>query len=72
MIASAVIGGTALSGGSGSVPGAVLGALLIAVIRNGLALHGDRISAYWSVAVTGVVIIAAVAIDSFIKRRQLR
>jgi ribose transport system permease protein len=67
VIASAIIGGTQLSGGAGSIPGAVLGALIIAVIRNGLVLIG--LSAYWSTVATGVVIILAVAIDYFIKRR---
>jgi ribose transport system permease protein len=67
VIASAIIGGTQLSGGSGSIPGAVLGALIIAVIRNGLVLIG--LSAYWSTVATGAVIILAVAIDYFIKRR---
>jgi ribose transport system permease protein len=67
VIASAIIGGTALTGGSGSIPGGILGALIIAMIRNGLVLIG--LSAYWSTAATGVVIIAAVAIDYFVKRR---
>jgi ribose transport system permease protein len=70
VIASAIIGGTALSGGSGSIAGGILGALVIAVIRNGLVLRG--LSAYWGITVTGLVIILAVTIDSFIKRRQLR
>jgi ribose transport system permease protein len=67
VIASTIIGGTALTGGSGPVPGALLGALIIAVIRNGLVLLG--FSAYWGLVATGAVIIAAVAIDYFIKRR---
>jgi ribose transport system permease protein len=67
VIASVIIGGTALSGGQGSVPGAILGALIIAVIRNGLVLLGA--SAYAGTAVTGAVIILAVAIDSLVKRR---
>jgi ribose transport system permease protein len=67
VIASVIIGGTALSGGHGSVPGAILGALIIAVIRNGLVLLGA--STYAGTAVTGAVIILAVAIDSFVKRR---
>jgi ribose transport system permease protein len=67
VIASTIIGGTALSGGSGSILGAILGALIIAVIRNGLVLLG--LSAYWGLAATGAVIIAAVALDYFIKRR---
>lgn len=67
VIASVVIGGTALSGGQGSVPGAILGALIIAVIRNGLVLLGAP--TYAGTAVTGAVIILAVAIDSLVKRR---
>ncbi len=70
VIASVIIGGTALSGGHGSVPGAILGALIIAVIRNGLVLLGA--STYAGTAVTGAVIILAVAIDSFVKRRALQ
>ena len=69
VIASAIIGGTALSGGSGSVIGAMVGALLIAVIRNGIVLLG--ITAYWSSIVTGAIIIAAVAID-YVSRQVKR
>lgn len=67
VIASAIIGGTPLSGGSGSVAGGILGALLIAVIRNGLVLL--EFSAYWGTVVTGVVIIAAVAIGGLVKKQ---
>ena len=68
VIASAIIGGTALAGGSGSVIGGILGALLIAVIRNGLVLL--EFSAYWAAVVTGVVIISAVAIGGLVKKIQ--
>ncbi len=67
VIASVIIGGTALSGGRGSVPGAILGALIIAVIGNGLVLLNAP--SYAATAITGVVIILAVAIDAFVKRR---
>ena len=67
VIASVIIGGTALSGGKGSVPGAILGALIIAVIRNGLALLSAP--TYAATSVTGAVIILAVAIDAFVKRK---
>jgi ribose transport system permease protein len=67
VIASAIIGGTALTGGSGSVAGGILGALLIAVIRNGLVLL--ELSAYWGTVVTGIVIIAAVAIGGLVKKQ---
>jgi ribose/xylose/arabinose/galactoside ABC-type transport system permease subunit len=69
VIAAVIIGGTALSGGQGSVPGAIFGALIIHVIRNGLVLLGAPQNT--DIAVTGGVIILAVAIDSFVKRRTL-
>ena len=70
VIASAIIGGTALRGGSGSVTGAILGALIIAVIQNGLLLLGAPANA--NIAVTGAVIILAVALDALVKRRSAR
>ncbi len=68
VIAATIIGGTALSGGSGSVLGAILGALIIALIQNGLALLA--VPPAWSTAVTGIVIIVAVTLDYLIKRRS--
>jgi ribose transport system permease protein len=67
VIASAIVGGTALVGGSGTMPGAVLGSLIIAVITNGLLLLG--VNQFWSVFASGAVIIVAVAVDYLIKRR---
>jgi ribose transport system permease protein len=67
VIASAIVGGTALTGGSGTMPGAILGSLIIAVISNGLLLLG--VNQFWSVFASGAVIIVAVAIDYLIKRR---
>jgi ribose transport system permease protein len=66
VIAAAIIGGTALSGGKGTVIGGLIGALLISVIRNGIVQLG--IGAYWTGVITGSVIIAAVALDPLIKR----
>ena len=66
VIAAAIIGGTSLSGGSGSVAGAVLGALLISVIRNGLIQL--EVKAYWSTLITGAVLLAAVGISAAIRR----
>ena len=67
VIAATIIGGTALTGGSGSVLGAVLGAFIIAVIQNGLALL--QVEPNWAIVVTGIVIIVAVTLDYLIKRR---
>jgi ribose transport system permease protein len=68
VIAAAIIGGTSLGGGAGTVLGAFIGALMIAVINNGLVLLGVTI--YWTGVATGGVIVAAVALDYFIKRRR--
>lgn len=67
VIAAAIVGGAALSGGSGTMPGAIIGALIIATISNGLLLLG--VNQFWSVVASGAVIIAAVALDYVIKRR---
>lgn len=70
VIAAAIVGGTSLAGGAGSIAGALLGALLLGVIQSGLVTLG--VSSNWSVLVTGAVIVAAVALDYFVKRRRRR
>lgn len=69
VIAAAIIGGTSLAGGSGTILGALLGALLIAAINSGLVYFS--IPNTWSPVVTGGVIVLAVAVDSFLRRRHL-
>jgi len=61
VIAAVVIGGTSLSGGSGSIIGTLVGALLIGVINNGMNLLG--ISPYFQLVVKGILIIGAVLLD---------
>jgi ribose transport system permease protein len=68
VIAAAIIGGTAISGGSGSVVGAFMGALIISVIGAGLIQFG--VSSEWSVFVTGAIIVGAVALDALVRRRR--
>lgn len=63
VIAAAVIGGANLAGGEGTALGAVVGALLIEVIRNSLILLG--ISTFWQGMFIGTFIIVAVAFDRF-------
>jgi len=60
-IASAVIGGTSLMGGLGSVIGVLIGATIIGVIRNGLILM--KVSAYWQTLIIGTIVILAAVID---------
>jgi ribose/xylose/arabinose/galactoside ABC-type transport system permease subunit len=67
VIAAVIIGGTSLFGGSGSVVGTLLGALLISVISNGLVLV--RIDPFYQQIVVGGIIVAAVAFDGWRRRR---
>ncbi|HEY1369650.1 MAG TPA: hypothetical protein VGF23_21165 [Gaiellaceae bacterium] len=66
-IAAAVIGGTSLFGGRGRVVGALLGGMVIATIANGLSLIGS--SASTQLIVTGVILLAAVTLDTVSRRR---
>jgi ribose transport system permease protein len=70
VIAAAIIGGTSLVGGSGTVWGALLGALLISLIQASLIQFG--VSANASYVVTGTVIVAAVGLDAMIRRARTR
>jgi ribose transport system permease protein len=70
VIAASIIGGTSLMGGEGTVLGAVLGAAIMGVLENGMVLLG--VSTYAQQAVTGTVIILAVALDIMQKRRRMR
>ena len=62
-----MIGGTSLFGGRGTVRSAVLGAIVIAMIDNGLGLI--NVSAGTKFVVTGIVLLAAVTLDSLSRRR---
>jgi ribose transport system permease protein len=70
VIAAAVIGGTSLSGGSGTIPGILIGAALLGVIDNGIVIVG--INGYWQQTITGLVIVLAAAIDIARRRLQAR
>ena len=61
-IAAAIIGGTSPSGGSGTILGTVIGALTIAVLKNGLNLL--QVNPFWQQIAIGIVIIVAVFIDN--------
>lgn len=65
-IAAVVIGGASLAGGVGKASGTLIGALILAVLRNGLNLLS--VSAFWQQVVIGVVIALAVLLDSLRRR----
>lgn len=69
-VASAVVGGVNIFGGSGSVLGTILGAFLLGTIANALTLV--RISPFWQLAAQGLLILLAVVIDAAIVRRLQR
>lgn len=66
-IAASVVGGVSLFGGIGTIPGAFLGAVLIATVSNGMNVLG--VQSYWQPAVIGVIILGGVILDAY--RRKL-
>jgi rhamnose transport system permease protein len=67
VVAAAVVGGVAVFGGSGSVYGAALGALLLGSITSSLIVL--RVDAFWQMAAIGALLILAIAIDRFVSLR---
>jgi putative multiple sugar transport system permease protein len=66
-IAAAFIGGAAVTGGVGTVVGAIIGGLVMGVLNNGMSLQGVSID--WQQAIKGLVLLGAVAFDVWNKRR---
>ncbi len=67
IIAACVIGGMSLSGGEGTIIGAILGLIFMAMITNALTLFG--VSIYWEGVVVGSILTAAVSLDMLSRRR---
>jgi ribose transport system permease protein len=67
-IAAVVIGGTSLSGGTGTITGTMIGAFIMSVLVNGLRVMS--VAQEWQIVVTGVIIIAAVYLDMLRRRKQ--
>ncbi|MDD3921118.1 MAG: ABC transporter permease, partial [Eubacteriales bacterium] len=61
IVASVVLGGTALTGGRGSVLGTILGVFTVAIIQNGMNFIG--VDAYWQNVVFGIFVLAAIAVS---------
>ena len=69
-VAASVVGGVSISGGVGTVPGVLLGALLLGIIQNALTIVG--ISPFWQLAAQGLLILLAVVTDKWILSRVER
>jgi inositol transport system permease protein len=68
VIASVVIGGASLAGGVGGIGGAIVGALLVGVLSNGLVIMG--VNSYYQQIVIGAIIVLAVAFDTYAKKMR--
>ncbi len=66
-IAAVFIGGAAVSGGVGKISGAVIGALVMGVLNQGLSIMG--VDSAWQQVIKGLVLLAAVAFDVMNRRR---
>ncbi|MGN7806760.1 ABC transporter permease [Ensifer sp. 22521] len=69
-IAAAVLGGTSMSGGRGTVGGTIIGAFVIGILSDGLVMMG--VSSFWQMVIKGLVIIVAVVVDQAQRRLQQR
>jgi ribose transport system permease protein len=68
VLAAAVIGGASLRGGEGTILGAFLGVIFVALINNAMTMLA--VSIYWQMIVTGTVLVLAVALDMLVRRRE--
>lgn len=70
VISAVIIGGAALFGGSGTMWGTIIGVTFIGLLQNILNING--ISSFWQTVVTGLVIVAAVAADTWQRKRKTK
>ena len=69
-IAAAVLGGTSMAGGIGTIGGTIVGAFVIGVINDGMVMCG--VSEFWQMVIKGLVIIVAVVIDQFQRNMEAK
>lgn len=69
-IAAAVLGGTSLAGGRGTIGGTIIGAFVIGVLGDGMVMMG--VSSFWQMVIKGLVIVAAVVVDQFQRNLQAK
>jgi ribose/xylose/arabinose/galactoside ABC-type transport system permease subunit len=69
-IAAAVLGGTSMAGGIGTIGGTIVGAFVIGVINDGMVMCG--VSEFWQMVIKGLVIVLAVIIDQFQRNLQAK
>ncbi|MEX2461077.1 MAG: sugar ABC transporter permease [Paenibacillaceae bacterium] len=67
-IAACVIGGTSLMGGAGTIPGAIIGSLVMASLDNGMSLM--NLDSYWQYMVKGLILILAVWVDIYSRQKK--
>jgi ribose transport system permease protein len=69
-VAGAVLGGVSLRGGEGTIPGVLMGALAFPLLRKAMGFL--RFPSHWEYAFVGIVLLGAVLLDEFIRRREAR
>lgn len=69
-IAAAVLGGTSMAGGIGTIGGTIVGAFVIGVLNDGMIMCG--VSEFWQMVIKGVVIVVAVIVDQFQRNMQAK
>ena len=67
-IAACVIGGTSFAGGISTIPGTIIGIIIIGVIYNGMNLL--QVNSYYQMALKGILIILSVVLDNYLNKRR--
>lgn len=68
VITAVILGGASLTGGKGSIPGALIGVVFMALVNNALIIA--RVSSYWQGIMVGLILVLAVALDSYRSREK--